>query len=102
MKKALQINGKDNVATATNNIEEEEKVQVLSPEGEVVLVTETLDDIPFGHKIAIMPLSEGKEIIKYGETIGLASKNIKLGEWVHVHNVVSARLQVEGPEKGIL
>ena len=40
MKKALQINGKDNVATATNNIEEEEKVQVLSPEGEVVLVNE--------------------------------------------------------------
>lgn len=102
MKTALQINEKDNVATATNNIEQDEKVQILSPEGEVVIITESLDHIPFGHKIAIKPFTVGEAVIKYGETIGLTSKKIKLGEWVHVHNVVSARLHVEGPEKGIL
>lgn len=102
MKTALQINVRDNVATATNRIEQDEKVQIISPEGETVLITESRDNIPFGHKIAIKPFSEGEEILKYGETIGLASKKIKMGEWVHVHNVVSARLHVEGPKRGIL
>ncbi|NIU82216.1 MAG: D-galactarate dehydratase [Candidatus Thorarchaeota archaeon] len=102
MKTALQINESDNVATATKNIEQDEKVQIISPEGDTVIITESLDYIPFGHKIAIKPFSEGEEILKYGEIIGLASKQIKPGEWVHVHNVVSARLHVEGPERGIL
>jgi len=102
VKTALQINERDNVATATKNIEQDGKVQIISPEGETVIITTSLDYIPFGHKIAIKAFSEGEEILKYGETIGLASKKIKLGEWVHVHNVVSARLHVEGPERGIL
>ena len=44
-------------------------------------------DVPFGHKIAITDLNKGDKIIKYGEEIGSASKEIKMGDWVHTHNL---------------
>lgn len=50
-----------------------------------------LDDIPFGHKVAIMNLAEGDLVKKYGETIGRATQHIKQGQHVHVHNVEGIR-----------
>jgi altronate dehydratase small subunit len=96
MKKALQINSKDNVVTATYDIEMGENIEVISPEGEIILEPTTIDNIPFGHKLTIVELVEGDEIIKYGEVIGIASRSIQLGEWVHTHNVESARLPTKG------
>ena len=55
-------------------------------------------DIGCGSGVPTMELAR----LSNGEIIGLASKQIKRGEWVHVHNVVCARLHVEGPERGIL
>lgn len=49
------------------------------------------DDIAFGHKIAIVDIPAGAEVIKYAETIGVASRAIAAGEHVHVHNVESVR-----------
>lgn len=46
-------------------------------------------DIPAGHKLAVRDISRGEKIIKYGEIIGVATTDIKRGEWVHVHNVKS-------------
>lgn len=48
------------------------------------------DPIPFGHKIALIPIEEGAEIVKFGVPIGKATLPIKAGEHVHVHNVASA------------
>ena len=45
------------------------------------------NEIPLGHKIALVDLSEGDTIIKYGHDIGKVVKAIKKGEHVHVHNV---------------
>jgi len=45
-------------------------------------------DIPFGHKIAIAQMKKGDSVIKYGEKIGVAKKEIKIGDWVHTHNVL--------------
>jgi altronate hydrolase len=77
-----------------------EKTIKLSPEDNVMvalseLTTETiLDDtdlhpretIPFGHKVAISQISSGEPIIKYGQIIGFASKDILPGTHVHSHN----------------
>lgn len=51
------------------------------------------NDIPIYHKIAIMDIHEGSDIIKYGEIIGKAKKPIDQGEHVHIHNVNSNRVQ---------
>ena len=45
------------------------------------------NEIPLGHKIAMIDLNEGDTIIKYGHDIGKVVKSIKKGEHVHVHNV---------------
>lgn len=47
--------------------------------------------LQLGHKIAIEEIKEGDMVIKYGETIGCASRMIKPGEHVHVHNMVGGR-----------
>ena len=43
-----------------------------------------------GHKYAICDIRIGEEIIKYGQPIGVATCDIKCGEWVHSHNIKTA------------
>lgn len=50
-----------------------------------------LQKIDFGHKFAIRDIKKGEKIMKYGEVIGVAGSDIRLGEHVHVHNVESMR-----------
>jgi altronate hydrolase len=50
-----------------------------------------LEEIPASHKIALKDISAGEEIIKYGETVAVSTRNIKKGEWVHTHNLESQR-----------
>ncbi len=44
------------------------------------------EDIPQGHKVALIDISEGKPVFKYAQIIGYATRNISAGEWVHNHN----------------
>ena len=48
---------------------------------------QSINEIPLGHKIAMVDLNEGDTILKYGHDIGKVVKAIKKGEHVHVHNV---------------
>ena len=66
--------------------------------GEVLLKAKPIEKIIFGHKIALKDLDADEKIIKYGQVIGVASRKIKVGEWVHTHNVNSARMNTEGEE----
>ena len=96
--KAIQIDERDNVATVTGDARKGETVEILSPDGEVILRAKPVDDIAFGHKLSLRRIGKGEEIMKYGEVIGVASRDIPLGEWVHTHNVDSARLKTSGEE----
>ena len=92
MAKAIQIDDQDNVATVTSKVSKGERVEVLFPEGSILMRPEALGDVPFGHKIALKPLALGDEVMKYGEVIGFASVGIEVGEWLHTHNVESVRV----------
>ncbi|MFC6963682.1 UxaA family hydrolase [Halocatena marina] len=81
------VESADNVATALRDIEAGETVTVLVDEAERTI--EMHDDVEFGHKLALEPLSAGETVTKYGTSIGDASTAIEAGEWVHVHNVES-------------
>jgi (2R)-sulfolactate sulfo-lyase subunit alpha len=48
---------------------------------------QSINEIPLGHKIALVDLKEGDTILKYGHDIGKVVKTIKKGDHVHVHNV---------------
>lgn len=62
-------------------LNEKDNVGVLkAPQGEV----------PAGHKIALTDIKKGEAVVKYGYPIGVATKEIKKGDFVHTHNLASA------------
>jgi SAF domain len=54
---------------------------------------EAIDDIPRAHKVALSHMPKGGGVRKYGEIIGLTTRDVRPGEHVHVHNVQSQRLR---------
>lgn len=88
---ALKVNDRDNVATIfANDIKAGMEIEVRDKQGNGTVIRLN-DDIPFGHKVAVVPIKIGEEITKYGEEIGQATKNIEIGDYVHVHNLDSMR-----------
>ena len=86
---ALMISPKDNVATSLREIEPLSDVRVrLNKE---VRHVKALEKIPFGFKIAVARIPKGSGVIKYGEPIGVASRDIEAGQLVHVHNIEGTR-----------
>ena len=55
------------------------------------ITLEARDDIPLGHKIALVDMASGDTLIKYGHDIGKAVDSIRRGGHVHVHNVKTKR-----------
>lgn len=91
IKLALKVDDKDNVATIfANGIKDGMEVEIRDKKGEMTPV-KVLGDVPYGHKIAVFDIKRGDAIMKYGESIGAASRDIRRGEYVHVHNMVAMR-----------
>jgi altronate dehydratase len=83
---ALLIHPRDNVAVALRNLAAGEEIKAKGIEGLTVL-----QEVPASHKIALQDIPAGEEIIKYGETVAVCTRDIKKGEWVHTHNLESKR-----------
>jgi altronate dehydratase small subunit len=49
------------------------------------------ESIEYGHKFAVIDISKGSDIIKYGEVMGRATAHIPQGTHAHVHNIESLR-----------
>ena len=79
MRDTLQIDPKDTVRVALRDLTPGEAVDGLT--------IRTL--IPAGHKVAIAPIAEGADVLKYGYPIGRARQPIAAGEHVHNHNLAS-------------
>src|SRR5579875_1517728 len=54
---------------------------------------EVAEAVPLGHKLALADIAAGAEVIEYGQRVGIATRDIPRGGYVHVHNVRSARWQ---------
>lgn len=83
----VTVEPKDNVATAIREVSGDETVTVDVGDDEVTI--DLIEDVRFGHKLALEDIESGATIYKYGLSIGTASTDIEAGEWVHVHNVES-------------
>ena len=77
MKDIILINENDNVVVALHPLK-----KCMEVNGIVLL-----EDIEQGHKLAIRDIKENEDIIKYGSPIGHATRDIKKGEHVHIHNL---------------
>jgi altronate dehydratase small subunit len=89
LKDAILINSKDNVATCLKDFQTGEIIHFDADNSHIDI--EARETIESGHKVAVKPIKKGQAVIKYGEIIGLASKHIKKGDHVHVHNVAGRR-----------
>ncbi|WP_422372454.1 UxaA family hydrolase [Hoeflea sp.] len=76
---AICLNPEDNVIIALAD---------LAPGVSLQELDEPLPQpVPRGHKIAIRKIGEGDRVVRYGQTIGVATSDIKPGDHVHTHNL---------------
>ncbi len=73
----LRLNASDNVVVALDSIDAGSAVEGFKAAGR----------IPKGHKLASAPIPNGAPILKFGQIIGFATRDIAPGEHVHVDNV---------------
>jgi altronate dehydratase small subunit len=79
----LFLHAKDNVCTAITPIRGGTELQIS---GHTVLLKQ---DIPLGFKIASCDIAADESIVKYGVSIGSATRDIVRGDLVHLHNMKS-------------
>ena len=92
MKKALAMDPRDNVATALAEIMPGNEVEILSHTRQSIQKLRANQSLPLGHKIALTEIPVNGDVVKYGAKIGRASKPIRVGDYVHIHNVTSDRM----------
>ncbi|GAA5344983.1 (2R)-sulfolactate sulfo-lyase subunit alpha [Planifilum fimeticola] len=81
----------DHVGVATSDIEAGEEVIGVYMDDDTTILVKARDFIPLGHKIAIVARDPGDPVLEYGIRIGIASEGWKVGDYVHTHNLKSAR-----------
>ena len=65
----------------------------LHPDDDVVIARADLKGIPAGHKVAVRDIAQGGPVRRYNQIIGFASKPIRAGEHVHVHNLAMGNFE---------
>ena len=88
-RKILILNEIDNIAVCLVDLEVGE---VIRQDGLNLTIQ---NRIPRGHKVSTKAIVKNEGIIKYGERMGHATSDIKIGEHVHTHNVLGDRLSTE-------
>ena len=91
-RKCIQLAVNDNVLIICTDIKANE---ILIHSGTEYLVDR---DIAIGHKIATKNIAKGGSIIKFSTIIGTATKDIKKGEHVHIHNIKSNFIPIYKPK----
>jgi altronate hydrolase len=84
---AVHLRPEDNIAVAARHLS---AGQSFAFDGTTITLA---GRIGLGHKIALAPIREGQPVLKYGQIIGFASRNISPGELVHVHNLDAGSFQ---------
>jgi altronate hydrolase len=75
----IRLHERDNVAIARSDLA---PGTVLPGEGLTVR-----DPVPRGHKVATRTIARGEAVLRYGQVIGFATRDVAAGEHVHTHNV---------------
>lgn len=82
----------DHVAVAVQD-NEPGALRAVYMDSDRELQVQASEAIPLGHKLALVDLAEGEQVIEYGVPIGLTRQAIKAGQLMHTHNIRSVRWQ---------
>jgi hypothetical protein len=83
--RCFQGQSDDNVATLLDDAAAG-AIDIIGAERGTIVATEPISR---GHKIALRDVGIDEAVIKLGARIGHASRSIRRGEWVHLHNLAS-------------
>lgn len=81
MRDFIKLHDNDNVVIALKGLK---AGLVIEVDGTRITLNQ---DVKQGHKIALVDIQSGKDVIKYGFPIGHATIDIKVGCHVHTHNI---------------
>jgi (2R)-sulfolactate sulfo-lyase subunit alpha len=81
----------DHVGVATSDIGAGERVVGVYMDDDSTVEVEARGDVPLGHKIAVEDCEAGGDVTEYGARIGVAPDGLGRGDYVHTHNLKSAR-----------
>jgi (2R)-sulfolactate sulfo-lyase subunit alpha len=81
----------DHVGVATSDIRAGEKAIGVFMDDDSTIEVQARAAVPLGHKIAIEALEPDAEVLEYGIRIGRAPNGLAVGDYVHTHNLKSAR-----------
>ena len=84
---ALLMDSRDNVVTCVQDVEAGGQV-IYRKDGQTCTLT-AKQAIPACHKVALTPLAEGEDVIKYGELIGRAKASVEEGGLVDHETIYS-------------
>jgi altronate hydrolase len=79
----VRIHPDDTVAVAVRTLAAGERVTV----GDATITV--VDEVPAGHKLALVRHELGRAVVKYGFPIGRATAAIEPGAWIHSHNLAT-------------
>ncbi len=82
---------KDSVGVATMDLKSGTLAKGVTLDSHEPMEIRVAQDIPLGHKIALLPLKAGDTVMKYGHDIGKMVAPAQPGELVHVHNLKTKR-----------
>ena len=83
---AIRVHPKDNVAVVVADVQAGDVVR-LADGSEL----QAVEAIPRGTKVALGLIACGQAVVRYGEEIGRATKDIAAGEYVHTHNLAGKK-----------
>lgn len=87
MTRGFLVNKKDSVITLLDPGKAGDEIIVVGEKKNLQIRLK--EDVKAGHKAACKDIKEGDQVIKYGFPIGFATRDIKAGKWVHIHNIAS-------------
>ena len=91
---ALLLHPDDNVVVCRRNVLAGESFSI---DGHTLIAD---SDVELGHKIARKPIPVGSAVVRYGMSIGVSTRDILPGEWVHLHNMKSAYIPSHTRQSG--
>ena len=82
----IRVHASDNVAVVAADVQAGDVVRLA--DGSELQAVEAR---PRGSKVALGPIACGQAVVRYGEEIGRATKDIAAGEYVHTQNLAGRR-----------
>lgn len=83
---AIRISTVDSCVTVTAPAAKGDAIRFPDNEGRMAQFLAN-EDIPIYHKAAAADIPKGGFVYKYGEKIGIATRDIQVGDHIHTHNL---------------